>query len=62
MCAIELRARRDELFDRLDKGDDAIWLRERATGKPAPKAWIDTWLDLLAEYEQVERELRRGAA
>lgn len=58
----ELKRRRGELMRRLDAGDDRIWEREKASGKSAPKAWVDTWLDLLTEYEQVERELRRERA
>jgi hypothetical protein len=54
----QLRLRRDELMRRLDSGDDAIWQREEGTGKPAPKAWVDTWLMLLAEYERTCDTLR----
>lgn len=48
----------EELYARLDKGDDAIAAREKA-GKPVPDKWLTEWLALLGEYERkVDAERR----
>ena len=46
-----------ELYQRLDKGDDAIAAREKA-GKPVPDKWLSEWLALLGEYERKVRAER----
>jgi hypothetical protein len=46
-----------ELYQRLDKGDDAIAAREKA-GKPVPDKWLSEWLVLLGEYERKVRAER----
>jgi hypothetical protein len=46
-----------ELYQRLDKGDDAIAAREKS-GKPVPDKWLSEWLALLGEYERKVRTER----
>jgi hypothetical protein len=50
-----------DLYQRLDRGDDAIAAREKA-GQPVPDTWLREWLTLLGEYERqvrAERERER---
>lgn len=58
--ATTLEGRRDALYKRLETGYERIE-REMKTGdKGEAHRWEDVWLQLLAEYEDVSKQIQRA--